>query len=60
MLPHRPITMQPRIIAALRMLIGLQARLEGGAGDLVLNAIERLKEGIADLTRLELKLRGRR
>jgi hypothetical protein len=49
-----------RIAATIRMLLRLQARLEGRASAPALSAMKRLQEAIADLTRMELKLRGRR
>ena len=49
-----------RIAATVRMLLRLQARREGGASALALSTTKRLQDAIADLTRLELKMRGRR
>jgi hypothetical protein len=49
-----------RIAATARMLARLRARLPGGATESVLTTNKRLHEAIADLTRLELKLRARR
>jgi hypothetical protein len=49
-----------RIAQTARMLVNLRARLAGGAGDQVSGTAKHLQEAIADLTRLELKLRGRR
>ncbi len=51
---------EERIAATVRMLIRLQARLEGGASLPVLVATKRLAEAIEDLTRFEQKMRARR
>jgi hypothetical protein len=48
-----------RIAATARMLVSLHARRAGGANDPRSDTVKRLQEAIADLTRLELKLRQR-
>ena len=49
-----------RIAATVQMLASLHARHADATDDTVLGAMKRLQEAIADLTNLELKLRGRR
>jgi hypothetical protein len=49
-----------RIAATARMLVSLYVRLAGAASEPMSSTEKRLQEAIADLTRLELKLRGRR
>jgi hypothetical protein len=53
----QPLTVADRLAATARMLVSLHARHAAATNDTLSGTVKRLQEAIADLTRLESKLR---